>query len=64
MVSVTVYGTKELKSITLDTAVVDPDDIEMLQDLIVAGVNAAIKEASETVEREMGKLTGGMNLGF
>ena len=54
----------ELKSITLDTAVVDPDDIEMLQDLIVAGVNAAIKEASETVEREMGKLTGGMNLGF
>ena len=64
MVSVTVYGTKELKSITLDPAVVDPDDIEMLQDLIVAGVNAAIKEASETVEREMGKLTGGMNLGF
>ncbi len=64
MVTVTVYGTKELKSIALNPAVVDPDDIEMLQDLIVAGVNAAIKEASEAVEREMGKLTGGMNLGF
>lgn len=64
MVTVTVYGTKELKSIELKPEVVDPDDIEMLQDLIVAGVNAAIKEASETVEREMSKLTGGMNLGF
>lgn len=64
MVTVTVYGTKEVKSIELNPAVVDPDDIEMLQDLIVAGVNAAIKEASEAVEREMGKLTGGMNLGF
>lgn len=64
MVTVTVYGTKELKSIELKPEIVDPDDIEMLQDLIVAGVNAAIKEATETVEREMGKLTGGMNLGF
>ena len=64
MVTVTVYGTKELKSIELKPEVVDPDDIEMLQDLIVAGVNAAIKEASETVEQEMSKLTGGMNLGF
>lgn len=64
MVTVTVYGTKEIKSIELKPEVVDPDDIEMLQDLIVAGVNAAIKEASDTVEREMSKLTGGMNLGF
>ncbi|MDO4853606.1 MAG: YbaB/EbfC family nucleoid-associated protein [Clostridia bacterium] len=64
MVTVTVYGTKELKSIELKPEIVDPDDIEMLQDLIVAGVNAAIKEASDTMEREIGKLTGGMNLGF
>lgn len=64
MVTVTVYGTKQLKSIELKPEIVDPDDIEMLQDLIVAGVNAAIKEASDTVEREIGKLTGGMNLGF
>ena len=64
MVTATVYGTKELKSIEINPEVVDPDDVEMLQDLILASVNAAIKEASETVEREMGKLTGGMNLGF
>ena len=64
MVTVTVYGTKQIKSIELKPEIVDPDDIEMLQDLIVAGVNAAIKEASDTVEREIGKLTGGMNLGF
>ena len=64
MVTATVYGTKELKSIELNPAAVDPDDIEMLQDLIVAGVNAAIRAASEAVEREMGKLTGGMPLGF
>jgi DNA-binding YbaB/EbfC family protein len=64
MVTVTVYGTKQVKSIELKPEIVDPDDIEMLQDLIVAGVNAAIKEASDTVEREIGKLTGGMNLGF
>lgn len=64
MVTVTVYGTKQVKSIELKPEIVDPDDIEMLQDLIIAGVNAAIKEASDTVEREIGKLTGGMNLGF
>ncbi len=64
MVTVTVYGTKQVKSIEVKPEIVDPDDIEMLQDLIVAGVNAAIKEASDTVEREIGKLTGGMNLGF
>lgn len=64
MVTVTVYGTREVKSIEIKPEAVDPDDVEMLQDLIVAGVNAAIKEASDTVERELGKLTGGMNLGF
>ena len=64
MVTVTVYGTKEIQSIEIKPEAVDPDDVEMLQDLIVAGVNAAIKMASEAVEREMGKLTGGMNLGF
>ena len=64
MVTVTVLGNKTLKSIRLDPACVDPDDVEMLEDLIVAGVNAAIQEASETVEREMGRITGGMGLGF
>ena len=64
MVTVTVTGSKQLRSIKLDPACVDPDDVEMLEDLIVAGVNAAIKEASDAVEREMGRITGGMGLGF
>lgn len=64
MVTVTVLGDKTVQSIKIDPACVDPDDVEMLEDLIIAGVNAAMKEASDTVEREMGRITGGMNLGF
>ena len=64
MVTVTVLGDKTVQSVKIDPACVDPDDVEMLEDLILAGVNAAIKEASDTVEREMGRITGGMNLGF
>ena len=41
---------------------VDPDDVEMLQDMILAATNEALREAGETVEREMGKLTGGMGI--
>ena len=64
MVTVTVLGDKTVQSIKIDPACVDPDDVEMLEDLILAGVNAAMKEASDTVEREMSRITGGMNLGF
>lgn len=64
MVTVTAYGTKQIKSIELNPACVDPDDVEMLQDLLVAGVNEAIRQASEAVDREMGKITGGVGLGF
>ena len=64
MVTVTVLGDKTVRSIKLDPACVDPDDVEMLEDLIVAGVNAALKEANDTVEREMSKITGGIGLGF
>ena len=64
MVTVTVKGDKTVQSIKLDPTCVDPDDVEMLEDLIVAGVNAALKEAGDTVEREMSKITGGMGLGF
>ena len=64
MVTVTVRGDKTVQSVKIDPACVDPDDVEMLEDLIVAGVNAAIKEAADTVEREMAKITGGMGLGF
>ncbi|MBO6060779.1 MAG: YbaB/EbfC family nucleoid-associated protein [Clostridia bacterium] len=63
-VKVTIYGRKELKNIEIEPEVVDPEDIEMLQDLIVAAVNGAIALADETMNREMAKVTGGMNLPF
>lgn len=63
-VKATVTGGKTLVSIELSEAAVDPDDIEMLQDLIVAAVNEALRVADETVAAEMSKVTGGMNLGF
>jgi hypothetical protein len=61
-VTATVNGKKEVVAIKLEEEVVDPDDIEMLQDLIVASVNEAIRKADETVSQEMSKLTGGMGL--
>ena len=64
VVKATVTGGKKLVSVELQEAVVDPDDIEMLQDLIVAAVNEALRTAEETVSAEMNKFTGGMNLGF
>lgn len=59
---VKVNGKKELISIDIDEDVVDPDDVEMLQDLIIAAVNEAMRTADETMNKEMGKLTGGMNI--
>ncbi|MDO4572974.1 MAG: YbaB/EbfC family nucleoid-associated protein [Clostridia bacterium] len=64
MVTATVFGNRTLKSVVIAPECVDPDDVEMLQDLVLAAVNAALADAAETAEREMGKLTGGMNLGF
>ena len=63
-VKVVIYGRKELKSIEIAPECVDPDDIEMLQDLVVAAVNGAISLADETMNREMNKITGGINLPF
>ena len=48
----------------IDPDCVDPEDLEMLQDMILAAVNEALRTAEETVSAEMGKLTGGMGLGF
>lgn len=62
-VQATVTGKKELKSLTISPDAVDPDDVEMLQDLIIAAVNEAIRSADEMMQTEMGKITGGMNLG-
>ena len=64
MVKVTVNGAREVLSVEIDSQCVDPDDVEMLQDLVLSAVNSALKEAAATVEQEMGKVTGGMNLGF
>ena len=65
MVTATVTGAKVLRSVTIDPQCVDPDDVETLQDLVVAAVNAALEKAAQASEAEMGKLTGGMGgLGF
>lgn len=61
-VTVVVSGKKEIKEITIKPDVVDPDDVEMLQDLILAAVNEALRKAEEMTNSEMGKLTGGMGL--
>lgn len=63
VVRATVSGSQELLEVQLDPAVVDPDDIEMLQDLVVAAVNQAIKAAGEAAGAQLGGLTGGLDLG-
>ncbi|MGI6005240.1 MAG: YbaB/EbfC family nucleoid-associated protein [Christensenellales bacterium] len=62
MVTVRARGDRRLVSVEIKPEVVDPDDIEMLQDLVAAAVNAALEEVDETTQREMGKLTGGLNI--
>ena len=61
-VEVTVSGKREVISVKLAEEVVDPDDIEMLEDLVAAAVNDAIRQVDETTESEMGKITGGLNI--
>lgn len=62
-VAARVNGKHELLSLTIKPEAVDPEDVEMLEDLVVAAVNEAMRMAGEAMEREMGKLTGGMKLG-
>jgi DNA-binding YbaB/EbfC family protein len=62
MVTVVASGAGEIVSINIEKDVVNPDDVEMLQDLIIAATNEAIKRAQELVNEEMSKLTGGLNL--
>ena len=63
-VTVTISGKREVKSVKLSPEVVDPDDIEMLEDLVVAAMNEALKQIDEASSDSMSKLTGGLNLGF
>lgn len=63
-VTVTVTGAHEIKAIDLKSEVVDPDDTEMLSDLIIAASNEAMKKADDAMEQAMGALKGGLNLPF
>jgi len=62
MVKVTANGRQQVLSIQIEKEVVDPDDVEMLQDLLLAAINDALAKAQEMVSSEMGKLTGGLNI--
>lgn len=59
-IKVVASGKKEIQEITINPEVVDPDDVEMLQDLILAAVNEALRQADEMVNSEMSKITGGL----
>lgn len=61
-VKIRITGKKQIKELILSPDVVDPDDVEMLQDLILSAVNEAVRQADEMFNREMGKFTGGMGL--
>jgi nucleoid-associated protein EbfC len=62
MVTVTANGRQEIIAISIEPEVIDPDDREMLQDLVMAAVNDGLNKAKEMMSEEMGKLTQGMNL--
>jgi DNA-binding YbaB/EbfC family protein len=62
MVSVTANGRQEILAIKIEPEVVNPDDVEMLQDLIQAAVNDALRKAQDMVNQEMAKLTGGLKI--
>lgn len=58
-----VNGKKEVLSVTIQPEAVDPEDVEMLQDLVVSAVNEALRQAGEAMESSMDNITGGLNLG-
>ena len=61
-IEVVMTGKKELTAVTIQPEVVDPEDVEMLQDLVIAAVNEALRTVEETTSEEIGKITGGMNV--
>lgn len=62
MVTARINGKQELLALQIEKDVVDPEDVEMLQDLVLAAVNEAIKKSQDMVQQEMSKVTGGMNI--
>lgn len=63
VVSAVVNGKKEILSVSIKPEAVDPDDVEMLQDLVVSAVNEALRQAGDAMENSMDQATGGLNLG-
>jgi len=61
-IKVTINGEKQITALTISPDVVDPDDVEMLQDLVISAVNEAIRQMDESASAQMSKITGGMNL--
>ena len=61
-VSVVVTGKKIIKSLTINKEVVDPEDVEMLQDLVISAINEAVNQVESTTETELSKITGGVTL--
>ena len=64
VVKAVVSGKGELTALTIDPEAVDPEDVEMLQDTVIAAVNEALRKAEDAANATMSKLTGGLNLGF
>ncbi|MFW6054272.1 MAG: YbaB/EbfC family nucleoid-associated protein [Thermodesulfobacteriota bacterium] len=62
MVTVKATGSQEIREISIDPTVVDPEEMEMLQDLILTATNEALKKAKEMMENEMSKITGGLKI--
>ena len=62
MVKVTITGDLQIRSIVIDPTAVDPDDVEILQDMVTAAVNEAVRSAQDLAARRMSEVTGGMNL--
>ncbi|MFI3230069.1 MAG: YbaB/EbfC family nucleoid-associated protein [bacterium] len=61
-VKIVITGKKIIKEIKIDKDVVDPDDVEMLEDLVLTAVNEAVRQVEESVNNQMSQMTGGMNL--
>ena len=62
VVTIKINGKKEVQAIDIKPEIVDPDDIETLSDVLIAGINEAIRKVEDTNNEEMGKITGGLNL--
>jgi DNA-binding YbaB/EbfC family protein len=62
MVRVVITGDMQIRELHIDPAAIDPDDVDMLQDMVAAAVNEAIRSAQELASRRMGEITGGMNV--